>query len=361
VGVAAQEPSLATVASVKPNFLPPSELMSLLGLSPSSQGDKFEWTINGDTHQVVVRHNDPSNLILLLGTSADVAAAEDLIRAADVAPRQIVIEARIIDIDDSKTRGLGLDWDALLSQGLPRVSFSARDSDREDKRHTKTTNSTIETPPGNTVPYTRTYTTRDHTDQDTYSQDLNLSSNVDFSRVLQLLDETGALTTRHAPRILTLNNKRANILSGSRVTYVTRYSSYSNFWVTDSMDAGLTLDVLPSLGESGYLTLQIRAELTRLQGDISGSPVKVGQMVENTVVVKNGETVFLGGFDRTEHSVVIKRFPLLGHVIPFLFSHESTRDNLVRSIVALTPRIVDFDTRVDSEMFDSLGTGHLKE
>jgi hypothetical protein len=63
-------------------------------------------------------------------------------------------------------------------------------------------------------------------------------------------------------------------------------SSYTNLFVTDSMDAGLTLSVLPSLGESGYITLQIRAEMTHLIGDVSGSPAKDGQMVENTVIVE---------------------------------------------------------------------------
>jgi type II secretory pathway component GspD/PulD (secretin) len=113
------------------------------------------------------------------------------------------------------------------------------------------------------------------------------------------------------------------------------------------MDAGLTLNVLPSLGESGYITLQIRAELTHLVGDVGGSPAKDGQMVENTVIVKDGETVLLGGFQRTTEQTVKRRFPLLGHILPFLFSHETKISNTTETFVVLTPRVVDFAVALD--------------
>ena len=65
------------------------------------------------------------------------------------------------------------------------------------------------------------------------------------------------------------------------------------------MEAGLRLSVLPSLGENGYMTLDLRAELTSLTRTSPGSPVKDGQVVENTVMVKDGDSVLLGGFTRT--------------------------------------------------------------
>jgi type II secretory pathway component GspD/PulD (secretin) len=166
---------------------------------------------------------------------------------------------------------------------------------------------------------------------------------------LRLLDEKGAATIRNAPRILTLNNRRATILDGQRVTYVTRYSSYANLFETDTLDAGLTLSVLPSLGESGYLTLDIRAELTSLSGNISGSPVKDGQIVENTVIVKDGETVLLGGFQRTVEERRHRRFPLLGYALPFLFSREISVKSRRESFVAITPRVVDLTAGVDEK------------
>ena len=116
------------------------------------------------------------------------------------------------------------------------------------------------------------------------------------------------------------------------------------------MDAGLSLSVLPSLGESGYITMKISAELTSLQKPNiyhEGSPVKEGQIIENTVVVKDGESVLLGGRSRIIEEKSRKRFPVLGHILPFLFSREITNNEEVESFVILTPRDVDFATTID--------------
>jgi type II secretory pathway component GspD/PulD (secretin) len=148
---------------------------------------------------------------------------------------------------------------------------------------------------------------------------------------------------------LTLNNRRATILDGQRVTYITRYSSYTNLYETDSMDAGLTLSVLPSLGESGYITLKINAEMTTLEGKIAGSPIKTGQLIENTIVVKDGESVLLGGLTRSSEARTRKRFPILGYVLPFIFSREVTNRDEIESYMILTPKVVDFATTLDEE------------
>lgn len=170
------------------------------------------------------------------------------------------------------------------------------------------------------------------------------------------MDESGAGTIRNAPRILTLNNKRATILDGKRVTYVTRYSSHTNLFETDSMDTGLKLSVLPSLGESGFITLQVIAELTSLSGEVSGSPVKDGQIIENTVIVKDGESVILGGLTRNSEIMSKRRVPILGYLLPFLFSRSISSEITLESYVLLTPEVVDFNVAVDNEGEDILET-----
>jgi len=305
------------IVTIKPNFLPPSELMIYLGLHEADGRGPMQWSPGAGLPAVEIRRNEAANMLVLAGDARAVEAVENLIREADVPPRQIAIEAKIVEVDRSKARDAGIDWDRLLKTGSMRVSAGYREINGDSKY------------------------------QDQTQRNLEVSGNFDLARAMSILDESGAATIRNAPRILTLNNRRASILDGQRVTYVTRYSSYTNLFVTDSMDAGLTLSVLPSLGESGYLTLQIRAELTSLVGDVSGSPIKDGQMVENTVVVKDGETVLLGGFQRTMERTTKRRFPLLGYILPFVFSHESKQQVVTQSFVVLTPRVVDLAVAID--------------
>jgi type IV pilus assembly protein PilQ len=250
-----------------------------------------------------------------------------MVKVVDVPPRQILVEARIVEVDRNKALDAGID--------VSRISTFANSNQDLTNEVSKRRSSTVGGP--------------ELEGRDQFKVDRRrLSTSVGLSQFLTLLDESGAATFRDAPRILTINNRRATILDGQRVTYITRYSSYTNLFETDTLDAGLTLSVLPSLGESGYLTLDIRAELTTLRSEISGSPVKDGQIVENTVMVKDGESILLGGFQRTTEERVHRRFPLLGHVLPFLFSREIVKKTTRESFVVLTPRVVDLATGLDS-------------
>lgn len=319
------------VAAIKPNYLPPSEILDFLGVQGTRGRKALQWSTSDGRHSVEIRLNDVANLLILSGEISDVDFVEKLIREADIAPRQIEIEVKIVEVSTSKARDVGIDWEQLVNRS--RTGFSWRYSDASSESHLESKSD------GNEQQSDR--------NQESTTETSNLTASLSLSDVLRLLDESGAATIRTAPRILTLNNRQATILDGQRVTYVTRYSSYTNLFETDSMDAGLTVSVLPSLGESGYITLDINAELTSLDRSISGSPVKDGQMVENTVIVKDGESVLLGGLTRMVEEKRRKRFPLLGHVLPFLFSREITARDEVESFIVLTPRVVDFSTALD--------------
>lgn len=326
------EPAQKAVVTIKPEFLPPSEILQFLGASPGNGLSILEWPSPEGLHVVELRHNDAANLLLLSGMPDDLAFIETLVREADVLPRQIEIEVQIVEVLTSKAKDIGIDWEAVLDYSRPSVYWTYT----EDEVNTELRRSTDY----GSTPSSR----RDTNEQETIRSDFRASASLNLASVLEILDRSGAATVRNAPRILTLNNRRATILDGQRVTYVTRYSSYTNLFEADSMDAGLTLSVLPSLGESGYITLEIQAELTSLGGEISGSPVKVGQMLDNTVIVKDGESVSLGGLTRTVEDTHERRLPLLGHVIPYLFSRKTTTLERIESYLILTPRVVDFET-----------------
>jgi type II secretory pathway component GspD/PulD (secretin) len=322
--ISASADSATRVSYLKPQYLPPAELAGILGAHEAGGVMLIEWHANDGTHSVELRRNDAANLLMVSGASNDVSEVEALAKAADVPPRQIAIQARIVEVDENRAHDLGIDWSNISIQ-----SSAAQD-------------------------YAKT---SEHDRFDGFSSDrsatrrlLAVDSRANLFTSLQLLEQEGAAHSRNAPRILTLNNRRATILDGQRVTYVTRYSSFTNLFATDSMDAGLRLSVLPSLGESGYLTLDLRAELTSLGTNISGSPVKDGQIVENTVVVKDGDTVLLGGFTRTSEQHSVKRFPVLGSLLPFLFSRDVVTRTTRQNFVLITPHVVDLTGGVDPKI-----------
>lgn len=77
------------------------------------------------------------------------------------------------------------------------------------------------------------------------------------------------------------------------------------------------------------------------------SPVKDGQIVKDTVVCRSGGTPPAGGLTRTQVQVTHRRFPILGRILPFLFSREMRNEQVMESYVLLTPRVVDLQAAVD--------------
>lgn len=309
----------ATVASVKPQYLPPSEVLQFLGARPTA--GSYTVSLMGG-HEVQIRLQDTANLLLLQGDAADVQAVQELIRAADVAPRQIVLDAQIVAVNEAKARDAGIVWpDNVSADGFWRWQQGADHQIRSSPGQPRLT-----------------------------ARDLHTSTQAggqaSFNARLALLDAAGASRTRTVPRIVTLNNRRATILDGTRAVYVARFGSYTNLFVTDSLDAGVTLSVLPSVGESGYLRLSVRAEMSHIRG-FDNSLAKDGQMIENEVIAKDGEPVLLGGFDSESDSHQRSGLPLLGRLIPYLFSHKSSQHSAWRTYLILTPHIVDLASTVD--------------
>ena len=317
-----------SITTIKPAYLPPSDILGFLGVRMIGGRGIMEWETADHFHSVEIRCNDAANLLVLSGEPADVETVERMIQEADVAPHQIEIQVKIVEVRSSRAKDSGIDWqralDALQSANT-RIYYDYDKLDL-DQQEGLIKNGTV---------------TGEVYERDESRHDLSVQSNFNLTEVLRILDESGVGTIHNAPRILTLNNHPATILDGKRVTYVNRYSSYTNLYETESMDAGLTLSVLPSLGESGYITLHIDAELTALSGSISGSPVKQGQMLENTVLVRDGQSVPLGGLTRTVETTVHKRLPILGHAIPYLFSRKTTLQEEVETYLIITPRVVD--------------------
>lgn len=300
----------ATVASIKPQYLPPAEVLDFLGAH--EQGGVYVVSLSAG-HDVQIRLQDTANLMLLQGESADVQAVQDLVRAADVAPRQIMLDAQIVEINEGKARDAGFDWNVSANG----TAFWAR---RQDGQKGVPQSSEIR----------RGY---------------QITGSAAMHAVLGL-ESAGAARTHTIPRIVTLNNRRATILDGSRAVYVAQFGSFTSLFKTDSLDAGVTLSVLPSIGESGYVRLVVRAEMTTLSR-YETSLSKYGQMIENELIAKNDEPVLLGGFDSEETSHHRSGLPILGKALPFLFSRNNDYHSHTRTYLILTPHVVDLASTVD--------------
>ena len=305
-------------------YITPAELIAALQLDQSTSAG-YQLLVNESV--VSLRLNPSNNELLIFGDPNDIIEAKKVIGFLDVPPRQIVIEVKIVEVESQKMDQIGIDWQLFLDRSRFNLNIS-HDSRTEDQEvdNSRTTNE-----------YQNV--TRTSSDKTIQVQ----SGNLAIGDFIKLVQDSEAGKVINVPKIVTTNNKTGKILDGAKITYVSRYSSYSNIYETREITTGLSLAVTPSLGESGFLKLDVNAKMTTLGAIIADSPSETGQILENTVIVKNNEPFLLGGFKKTETIKMKRKVPLLGAILPYLFSKTENVEVTKDVLIILTPEVIDLN------------------
>jgi type II secretory pathway component GspD/PulD (secretin) len=146
-----------------------------------------------------------------------------------------------------------------------------------------------------------------------------------------------------------MNNETAKIeLSSKEKSNQTNQTTTSNNVTTtgntyEEQDTGVILEVTPQISKDGYVTMNLKPSVTELElSRFTGAYDTHKRATETTVMVKDGETVIIGGLIKSKHERGLKKIPFFGD-IPVLgaaFRYKS-KDNLDRELVIfITPSIV---------------------
>lgn len=179
--------------------------------------------------------------------------------------------------------------------------------------------------------------------------------------VLRAAATDNSVNVLSAPHILTSDNEEAEILVGDNIPIITsRVQSAGTVAVDASnlatsvnverQDIGVTLRVTPQITEGDTMRLDIFQEITALNKALQsgvGDPNQVGpalsnRRIENSVVVKDGETVVIGGLISDDYTDTINKVPWLGDIPVLGWIFKSTSTNLTKRnlLVFLTPRVI---------------------
>jgi len=181
-----------------------------------------------------------------------------------------------------------------------------------------------------------------------------------IDNIIKLSASNGDINIVSAPHILTSDNEQAEIRVGdnipiisSRVESAAGISSSTGLASSvnvERQDIGVTLRVTPQITEGDSLRLEIFQEITEINTALQegvGNQEEVGvalsnRRVENTVVVRDGETVVIGGLLSDKLSESITKVPWLGDIPILGWLFKSTEETVRKTnlLVFLTPRIV---------------------
>jgi type IV pilus assembly protein PilQ len=257
------------------------------------------------------------NTLIIKDTQDSIDKVKELVKVMDVSKPQVMIEAKLVQVSNDYSESLGIRWGgAINSPSFPTPiggSFSVN---------------TPTDPAGSTVgvPGGALGLTVGHAN--TLKVDLSLSA----------LESIGKSKTLSNPKILTMDNETATIQQGSTF-YISTVSQAGT--QTTAQTATLSLQVKPKITPDGYVQLSVTATDNSLVS--VNPPVVDTKSMTTQALVKNGETLVLGGIYTTTKTENEDSVPLLGRIpgLGWLFKTKSLVGPTTKELlIFITPTVI---------------------
>jgi len=281
-----------------------------------------------------------TNQLFVNDTPAKLEEVQNLISRVDIPVRQVLIEARIVEADDSFGRSLGVRLGGKATYGLGsdgRQLALGGDLNAVGKASGQ----------GASADYTNsTFVRLPAQSQGGYlpsSIAMSLfgsSSSNALNLEISAAEADGRGKIISSPRILTADQIQASIQQGTKIPYQSATSSGATS--VSFVDATLKLQVIPQITPEGSVILTVEVNKDSVGAVTQGVPSINTKSVKTQVLVENGGTVVIGGiFEQTERTDEAK-VPFLGDVpvLGYLFKNKTTSLNKTELLVFLTPRVV---------------------
>lgn len=320
-----------------------------------------------------------TNQVIMTDTRSNIKKLAGIIEQLDARTPQIQIEARIIETTLGKDEVLGVDWQTrIIADGAKRATTVPFSNWSTDGRvyPTPSADYTYDAS-GQITGITSDFALKNDLpvsgkDAITWSSLPAVAGSTGESEYFQYgtLDFTGLQATLEAlatrtdtnvlsnPRITTLNNQEAKITVGTKWPVASySYSDETGRWNVsgwDYVEYGIILTVTPTVNKDGYITLTVIPEVSDLTGSVTFEgaevPIISTKQAEVQVMIKDGETLVIGGMIKDKIINTRKKIPLLGDIplLGYLFSHKSTEVEKRDLLIFLTPHILKENGYVDS-------------
>jgi type IV pilus assembly protein PilQ len=160
---------------------------------------------------------------------------------------------------------------------------------------------------------------------------------------LSAMEGSGEGRVISSPRIVTMDNQEAQIKQGLSIPYESVSTSGTQ---TQFIDAVLSLTVTPHITADRSVIMKIKAEKNAPDTTIrsaSGVPSVSKKEAKSDILVKDGETVVIGGIYTIEKTESHSRIPFFSSIpiLGWLFRRDQTVNNRTELLIFITPRIVE--------------------
>ncbi len=291
-----------------------------------------------------------SNSIIISASGETQQALSGVIRRLDQRRPQVLVEAIIVEVSDTATKDLGLQF-ALAGADGSSVPFIGTNYSRQAPNILSLTGAVASAG------------TDGATNANIPSAALNslfgleggllggagISGNTLFSVVLNAVETDDNSNVLSTPFVTTMDNVPATFLVGQEIPITTGESLGGNnlnpFRTFERQDVGIKLEVLPQISEGDVVRLTISQEVSSISGALTGVStdfVLNKREIATTVLANDGEVIVLGGLIQDDEQLDIDKVPLLGDapVIGRLFQSRGKSRVKTNLMVFLRPTII---------------------
>jgi general secretion pathway protein D len=292
---------------------------------------------------VTITADKATNSLIIVASPGDYETIKDVIEKLDIRRRQVYVEAAILEMGLSTTRELGFEFAAANGNKIEGSnSFNAIGGTNFGNIGNLVVNgpAALATLNGLTVGAVKgTFTFKG-------VEYLNIGA---LLHALQSDQDVNVLST---PNILTTDNQKAEIMVGENIPFVTSQSQTAAtggqvISQIDRKDIGITLKLTPQISSDDNVRLEIYQEISDLTQTPGLNPNIVGpsttkRSASTTVVVKDRETVVIGGLIRDNVQATTSKVPLLGDIpiLGWFFKYKTTKVEKVNLMIFITPYII---------------------
>jgi MSHA biogenesis protein MshL len=258
-------------------------------------------------HSVVI--NRQSGVIVLRAMPRELRDAEEYLRKTEsTIARQVILEAKIIEVELNDAYQAGINWATLLKNGNQQYFVGqANPPAGWDTNLLNPANQLVTVQPGGPIPVNGLVT-------NALGGALSLAANfADFSTFIQLLGAQGNTHVLSSPRVSTLHNQKAVFKAGHDEFFVTNVTSNTVTGTSSSTSrdielspffSGVSLDVTPEIGDDGNIILHVHPTVSdvtdqvkslTISGETDVLPLANSQVRESDNIVKtrSGQVVLI--------------------------------------------------------------------
>lgn len=285
------------------------------------------------TQRGSINFDERTNSIIVRDTPENIDLIGSVIVKLDATTPQVLIESKIVETTLTKQDNLGVDWTTKATvAGAKRPTF---------------------------FPFTSA------DDKNNYIQSLNFPSaastefafgTLNFNQVqavLELLKTRTDTNLLSNPRIVTLDNQMARITVGSQypIPSYTYNEEQARLQVSgwEYKDIGVIFEVTPHVNNAGYVTLEISPKITEILDFVTVENTSLPRLSSETattkVMIKDGETLVIGGLVKDKITDVKKKMPFIGDIPIVGLAFQKTEKTQTKTdlLIFLTPHIISVD------------------